>query len=849
MWDATGRRSANGRAGSSDQRCKIIHVDGEGPFQPVRVGPSYKWFLLVVHGRRGVLGHIMRPVPANRVVSESDQRAVVATQLGGRIWRDRMLAALESRAREEPTVGPQPTVAVVICTRDRPRQLRDCLDALVQLRTRPNEILVVDNAPSDETTAAVCSCFPVRYLREELPGQARARNRGIVETTAELIAFTDDDCLPDPRWLDDLASSFTDPLVMTVTGYVGPAELEHPAQLAFEAHYGFGRTAEPRVIDPSAIGAVRGAALAGAGANMIFRRDAFSKIGFFPEEFGPGTPARSGDDKYYFYKTLSAGFRISQEPQRKVWHRHRATFDALRRIMNDYGTSEFALAARCLVMHRELSALRIFQWWLRHFLRDITGLLRHDPLLPPGQLVLAEIAGAAAGPWRLHRSSRSRRAVPPIGFPAARQSGDWNRATSASITVAELPPLSVALPTHNRRAELHHVLDALARQEYPRHLFEVVLVVDGSTDGTTEMARALQVPYALRVVEQDNGGTASARNHAVRATRFPIIVSLDDDIRPVPGFLLAHGIAHRDGDRRRVVLGYCPPANAQGMWGMILRAWWEDHYRLKAQAGHQWTFIDCADGNASMSRELFDSAGGYDEDFNGKNRHDWELGHRLLITGARFSFHPQAEASHHYLPIFRAAVANQRECGRLDVLLARKHPGLIGRLPLVNVARILEAKPSLLGSRYRASSRIVAATDVLLPVLRLYESFGLRRRWQALANEMLMRAYLLGVCDAVPEAAELIEFLRPIELRSEVTSLSISLDGRTDPLPADAGRVELAIGRAGTGLATVTAVEGAAHWDWDRVNQRIVDEAGETLRLQLALDGLEHLLADYDDGR
>src|SRR5204862_5075183 len=94
----------------------------------------------------------------------------------------------------------------------------------------------------------VCQGFPVAYVSEEAPGLARARNRGILEASRQLIAFTDDDCVVDPSWLDSLAGAFADPLVTVVTGYVGPLELETPAQYVFHQHGGFGRYFEPKVL-------------------------------------------------------------------------------------------------------------------------------------------------------------------------------------------------------------------------------------------------------------------------------------------------------------------------------------------------------------------------------------------------------------------------------------------------------------------------------------------------------------------------------------------------------------------------------------------------------------------------
>ena len=286
--------------------------------------------MLIVRSGRMVFGQLRIAVPPSRLLSEAELWKVVSNHFGWLVWRDRFHQLLRTRILGEAgrAVEEDARVSVIVCTRDRPDQLRACLDALLALERPADEIIVVDNCPSDERTESLCRSYPVAYLREPIPGQARARNRGIIESSGDLIAFTDDDCVPDDHWLDDLEGSFVDPLVMAVTGYIGPVELESPAQLLFETHYGFGRSAERRVLDWSNPGVMAAATRAGAGANMILRREAFEKVGMFAEDLGPGTPARSGDDKYYFFKIAKLGYRIVQEPTRQVWHRHRETSKA-----------------------------------------------------------------------------------------------------------------------------------------------------------------------------------------------------------------------------------------------------------------------------------------------------------------------------------------------------------------------------------------------------------------------------------------------------------------------------------------------------------------------------------------
>ncbi len=231
-------------------RAKVVHVNVGEPIVPIEIEDRYQQVALILHGRQAVLGHVYIPAPVSGMLSAAEQWTAITHELGNLIWQDRLRSAIEAVGVAGTPAAPvdQPPVSVVVCTRDRPEQLRTCLSALVALRSPPAEIVVVDNDPSDDRTSDLCGGFPVRYVREPLPGQARARNRGIVESTGAFLAFTDDDCVVDSSWLDDLASSFKDPLVMAVTGYIGPLELEEPSQFIFETHYGFGRSSERRCL-------------------------------------------------------------------------------------------------------------------------------------------------------------------------------------------------------------------------------------------------------------------------------------------------------------------------------------------------------------------------------------------------------------------------------------------------------------------------------------------------------------------------------------------------------------------------------------------------------------------------
>lgn len=814
------------------QSAKVVRVSLDEPLTPIPVEDRYREVLMVVSTGGSVLGHVyvsvLRSIRGGAVPVDL-QRSAIANQLGGVIWRQRLRGSFRGPARsgDEP-VAPV-SVAAVVCTRNRVDQLGACIESLLALERPADEILVVDNAPSDHTTRELCERYPVRYLLEPSAGQTRARNRGIVETRCDAVAFTDDDCTVDPRWLSGIEGTFADPLVMAVTGYIGPLELEARAQYLFEIHGGFERHPEARRFDGASGSPLKMAAVAGAGANSIFRRSVFEEVGLFAEDLGPGTPARSSDDKEQFYRILAAGYRIEYEPSRIVWHRHRKEYEALRRILNDYTVAEFAYTTRALLRHREPHALRIQGWWLAHIARELRDAVKRKPRRIPFELVRAEALGVLEGPSSLVRSARSRRGVPAL------EMGATLPAAPPRVTSDRDVRLSVAVPSYNRREQLRAVLLALADDTYPRERFEVVVTIDGSSDASAEMVRSLELPYTLRLFEQENRGLAVTRNRGAEEAREPVVVFLDDDIRPVPGFLAEHARAHVDSPEPHLALGYYPPVlDRGGLWAHTLRAWWEDHFRRKAEPGHQWTYIDLCDGNASMPRELWLSSGGWDQDFTQGRRQDWEYAVRLLAKGVRFSYNPGAKGWHHLDTRFATAVRNSRQEARWDVLLGSKHPQILGQLPLAGLVPPGYGLSRRVRFAYRRPDVLERAIRAGTPLVEKLDALRARRRARALMYRLIGHSYVLGLTDGLPSQRALLDFVAPISRGDDVQTVSVAL-GADDGLvvPPGAGVTELILELDGEPVARVPAMRPGGQWDWREVTERVVEEASEPVRVAM----------------
>jgi len=114
------------------------------------------------------------------------------------------------------------TVSVVIVTKDRPHLIGDLFESLCSQTLQPEEVVVVDNNSSAsyaEVFDAYRDRLPLRIFVEKTPGIPSARNRAILEARYEILAFADDDCVPEPRWLENLVEPFyRDPHIGAVGG-------------------------------------------------------------------------------------------------------------------------------------------------------------------------------------------------------------------------------------------------------------------------------------------------------------------------------------------------------------------------------------------------------------------------------------------------------------------------------------------------------------------------------------------------------------------------------------------------------------------------------------------------------
>lgn len=216
------------------------------------------------------------------------------------------------------------TLTVILCTHNREALLVKCLDGLAAQTAASNrfEVLIIDNASSDRTAeiaSEYCQKFPnFRYHLESRLGLARARNTGLELTTAPLAAFTDDDAIPQPEWVEKILNRFEDlpENVAVLAGEINPIwEQERPAWLTdpllrpLSAKLGWDTV--PRLMKANEWV---------CEVNCCYRTEIIKKYGGFPEALGRKGELLLSGENYVNDQIFADGYTAYFDPTILVEH-------------------------------------------------------------------------------------------------------------------------------------------------------------------------------------------------------------------------------------------------------------------------------------------------------------------------------------------------------------------------------------------------------------------------------------------------------------------------------------------------------------------------------------------------
>jgi glycosyltransferase involved in cell wall biosynthesis len=234
---------------------------------------------------------------------------------------------------------------------------------------------------------------------------------------------------------------------------------------------------------------------------------------------------------------------------------------------------------------------------------------------------------------------------------------------------------SIVIPTYNRLPILEKCLRALEIQTFDDQIvtnYEIVVVDDGSTDGTIDWlkANAIALPH-VQVYEQAHKGASAARNLGVEQARGDTIIFIDSDLVVTPVFLQSHGSALQQGQQ---TLGN----DKLFTYGAVINTANFDHPTAEPYKVTDFSNAYFATGNVAIARHYLIEVGLFDLGFSLYGWEDLELGVRLKNLGIKMIKCPQA-VGYHWHPAFSLdrlprMIEQEIERGKMGVVFYQKHP-------------------------------------------------------------------------------------------------------------------------------------------------------------------------------
>ena len=300
--------------------------------------------------------------------------------------------------------------------------------------------------------------------------------------------------------------------------------------------------------------------------------------------------------------------------------------------------------------------------------------------------------------------------------------------------------VSVIIPAYNAKATLGRCLATLSEQTRPPN--EIIVVDDGSTDGTADLARR----YDVQVISQANAGPAAARNAGARAARGDLLLFTDADCAPAPDWV------------EQMVAPFADPAvaGAKGVYqttqmepvARFVQIEYEDRYDRM----HRRDRIDFVDTySAAYRRGLFLQTGGFDTTFPSASVEDQEFSFRFAQAGHRLVFAPNARVAHLHDRTWGEYARRKFWIGHWKALVTRRHPSKL--VHDSHTPQTLKAQMGLAGA-----SCVLLALGIFLRRIRLarwglncWAAFGLttlpfvRKAWPKDQTVALLAPFLLFV--------------------------------------------------------------------------------------------------------
>lgn len=316
-------------------------------------------------------------------------------------------------------------------------------------------------------------------------------------------------------------------------------------------------------------------------------------------------------------------------------------------------------------------------------------------------------------------------------------------------------PLSVVISSYNDGPLLAQCIRPLLSDPATT---EVVVVIDGSTDGSYEAMRAwADTEPRLRPFLIENRGRAGARQFGIERATGDVVLLLDSDVIASGPLVSGHARWHADGTPRLVV-GYMPIPAPPRAPGSFVVEHYARLYELRCQAyerNPQSIFDGLWGGNISLPRRAIEAAGGFDGGLGVSYSEDTEFGFRLADTGLEPVFDRGLRAEHRYRRSVAGFLAAGRQYGEAIVALDARHPGRVMFPPPPRSA--LEARLRALVARPLVHRLVLAVGRAAVAAAGRTRAWGLEARVGRLLERIeievgMRRARSAGQPGAAPAA-------------------------------------------------------------------------------------------------
>jgi glycosyltransferase involved in cell wall biosynthesis len=234
--------------------------------------------------------------------------------------------------------------------------------------------------------------------------------------------------------------------------------------------------------------------------------------------------------------------------------------------------------------------------------------------------------------------------------------------------------ISVIIPTYNRWPVLKRVLETLEKQTKEGWPFEVIIIDDGSKDGTVEYLERTAFSFPCCCIRQRHKGPAAARNAGLKKAGGEIVLFLNDDCLAAPDLLFQHRRGRQEFSECAIVgrIEWSSEIPLSPGLRELVNRYYFPYGKIKTPWNVHFAYFITGNLSAPLKKVL--EAGGFDEDFTDAAYEDIELGYRLWQAGLRLCYNPGAAAVHYHHLDFDQFCDRQRKVAYWFYAFVAKHP-------------------------------------------------------------------------------------------------------------------------------------------------------------------------------